>query len=77
VRIVNRKADLLVAMVTDEMVRNVTEAWGRDGAEWLDRLPGLVAEIEQQWSIRSSEPFDLSYSYVAPAVRADMAPRSS
>ena len=70
-RIVNRKADLLVPMVTDELVRNVTEAWGRDGAEWLDRLPGLVAEIEQQWSIRSSEPFDLSYSYVAPAARAD------
>ena len=58
-------------MVTDELIRNVTEAWGRDGAEWLERLPGLVAEIAQLWSIRVGEPFDLSYSYVAPAVRTD------
>lgn len=58
-------------MVTDDLVRNVTEAWGQAGAEWLDRLPGLVAEIEQQWSVRVGAPFDLSYAYVAPAVRAD------
>jgi streptomycin 6-kinase len=58
-------------MVTDELVKNVTEAWGQAGAEWLDRLPGLVADIEQEWSVQVSEPFDLSYAYVAPAVRAD------
>ena len=58
-------------MVPDEMVKNVTEAWGQSGADWLDRLPGLVAEIEQQWSVRASAPFDLSFHYVAPAVRED------
>ena len=58
-------------MVTDELVRNVTEAWGQAGADWLGRLPGLVAEFEQAWSVQVREPFDLSYAYVAPAVRTD------
>ena len=58
-------------MVTDELVKNVTEAWGQAGADWLERLPALVAEIEERWSVRASEPFDLSYNYVASAVRAD------
>ena len=60
-------------MITDELVRNVTEAWGQAGAEWLDRLPELVAGLEQRWSIRVREPFDLSYTYVAPAVGTDSA----
>ena len=58
-------------MVTDELVKNVTEAWGQAGADWLDRLPSIVAEIEELWSVRAGEPFDLSYNYVAPAVRED------
>ena len=35
-------------MVTDELIKNVTEAWGRAGAIWLDRLPSLVAEIAER-----------------------------
>ena len=71
VRIYDQKRDLPLVKVTDELVRNVTEAWGRDGAEWLDGLPGLVAEIEREWSVRVGAPFDLSYAYVAPAVGPD------
>ncbi len=58
-------------MVTDELVKNVTEAWGQAGSDWLDRLPSLVAEMEERWSLRVGEPFDLSFHYVAPAVRDD------
>jgi streptomycin 6-kinase len=57
--------------ITDELVKNVTEAWGQAGAEWLERLPAVLAEIEDGWCVRASEPFDLSFNYVAPAVCGD------
>ena len=58
-------------MVTDELAKHVTEAWGRAGEDWLNRLPAALAGIEERWSVRASGPFDSSYHYVAPAVRAD------
>jgi streptomycin 6-kinase len=60
-----------VVMVTDELVKHVTKAWGQGGADWLDRLPAVLAEIEERWSLQVSGPFDSSYHYVAPAVRED------
>ena len=65
-----RSANLGV-MVTDELINNVTEVWGQAGTDWLDRLPSLLAEVEELWSIRVDDPFDLSFNYVAPAVRED------
>jgi streptomycin 6-kinase len=45
-------------------------AWWRDdpgGAEWLERLPRLVAESAEQWSLRLGEPFAGSHvSLVVP-----------
>jgi streptomycin 6-kinase len=45
-------------------------AWWRDepgGAEWLERLPALVAELAELWSLRIGEPFAGSnVSWVAP-----------
>ena len=58
-------------MVTDELAKHVTRAWGRAGEDWLNRLPAVLAEIEERWSARTGGPFDSSYHYVAPAVRAD------
>lgn len=49
--------------------------WWREepgGAEWLARLPLLVEECAEQWSLRLGDPADNSHiSYVAPAERAD------
>jgi streptomycin 6-kinase len=51
--------------------RTVTEVFD-GGANWLEQLPSLIAEYEQRWGLRVLPPFpDLSYNYVAPAVRAD------
>ncbi|HXK23074.1 MAG TPA: aminoglycoside phosphotransferase family protein, partial [Myxococcota bacterium] len=39
---------------------------------WLDKLPGVVAELERRWSLRLGPPYeDASYAWVAPAERAD------
>jgi streptomycin 6-kinase len=49
--------------------------WWRDepgGAEWLERLPGLVAECAELWSLRVGEPFaGGNIAWVAPAELLD------
>lgn len=45
--------------------------WGEPGASWLDGLPQLLAEAAGRWQLRLGPPFELSFSYVAPARRAD------
>ncbi|HEY7680580.1 MAG TPA: aminoglycoside phosphotransferase family protein, partial [Terriglobia bacterium] len=46
--------------------RNVLGAYP-NGAAWLDSLSALVAGCEERWHIVAQPPFELSYSYVAPA----------
>ena len=52
-------------------VKTVTSTF-TGGAEWLEKLPNLLAECEWRWGlvIRPSN-FTLSYNYVAPARLAD------
>lgn len=54
-----------------DFARRMVEVYGEAGAEWLRRLPSLVAACAQRWSLTVLPPFvPLSYNYVAPAVRA-------
>jgi streptomycin 6-kinase len=52
------------------------EWWRRvpGGAEWLDRLPRLVSECAEEWSLRVGEPYDSHVSFVARAERDDGTP---
>ncbi len=45
--------------------------WGESGRSWLDRLPALVRQYARRWSLAVGPPYPLSYTYVAPAIRAD------
>ena len=50
----------------------ITDVFGGQGAEWLQRLPNVVSDIERRWSIKVGPPFpNLSYNYVAPVVTED------
>lgn len=42
-----------------------------DALEWVEGVPGLLDECETRWNLRVLAPFDLSYNYVAPVLRAD------
>ena len=43
-----------------------------DGAEWLERLPGLVADCTELWSLRVGNPYlDSNVSWVAPVELRD------
>jgi len=58
--------------IPSRFARTQVELYRTAGAEWLKRLPNLVAECEQRWSLTVGVPFEpLSYNYVAPAVRTD------
>jgi streptomycin 6-kinase len=58
--------------IPDNFARTMVEVYGEEGTAWLQRLPGLLAECAQRWSLTVLPPFvPLSYNYVAPAIRAD------
>lgn len=58
--------------IPDDFARTTAELHGAAGVEWLDRLPAIVADCARRWSLTVGPPFtDLSYNYVAPAVRTD------
>ncbi|KQR15895.1 aminoglycoside phosphotransferase family protein [Cellulomonas sp. Leaf334] len=47
----------------------------RGGAEWIDRLPTLVADATRRWGLRLGPPFtDGAASWCAPATRVDGRP---
>jgi streptomycin 6-kinase len=55
------------------VVRNKAAAVGAPG--WIDDLPGLVADIERDWSIRVGRPYqDATEAFVARAIRSDGVP---
>ena len=58
--------------VPNDLARRIVERFGTTGVEWLGRLPSIIGECEQRWSLQVMSPFKpLSLSYVAPAVRLD------
>lgn len=58
--------------VEDGLARNIVDIHGETGVEWLSRLPALLREIAERWSLTLESPFqDLSYNYVAPVTVSD------
>jgi streptomycin 6-kinase len=58
--------------IPEGLTRTAIELHGPAGAAWLERLPALIAACEEHWSLEVGSPFpELSYNYVAPALRAD------
>lgn len=58
--------------VPAHLARTIVELFGEAGAVWLSRLPLLLADCERRWSLTVLPPeAELSYNYVAPALRSD------
>jgi len=50
----------------------IVDIHGAQGVEWLACLPAIIAGCARRWSLTVLPPFaDLSYNYVAPAIRQD------
>src|SRR5215813_3846890 len=58
--------------ISPRLARTIVDLYEADGVAWLDRLPDTIAGYARRWSLTIFPPFpNLSYNYVAPAVRAD------
>jgi streptomycin 6-kinase len=51
--------------------RRTIQMNGKPGRAWIEALPVTLAEYAQRWSLTLQPPFELSFNYVAPVVRAD------
>ncbi len=58
--------------VPGDFARTQTSLHGEAGLAWLNRLPGLTADLERGWSLKVGPPFpNLSYNWVVTALRED------
>ena len=53
------------------MRANVIDAWGEEGARWLDALPSIRSAVAHEWRLDVGEPYALSFNWVAPVRRSD------
>lgn len=60
-------ADLVPADNLPAAFRNNVTGAFPNGAAWLETLPALIGECASRWRLSVEEPFELSFSYVAPA----------
>jgi streptomycin 6-kinase len=58
--------------IPPDFVRRMVEVYGERGLHWTRQLPALIVALAERWSLRVQPPFpQLTYNYVAPALRAD------
>ncbi len=58
-------------VIPPRFAAHTVEALGERGKAWLSDLPNVVGHLASRWDLRIGEPFELSYGYVVPALRAD------
>lgn len=57
--------------IPETFAGRMAEVYGDEGVTWLRRLPALLDQCARRWSLTLMPPYQLSYNYVCPAVRAD------
>ena len=64
------RSEMNESLVVPEELARTRGSMGPDEAEWVRRLPGIVADLRDRWSLRLAPGFPrLTYNYAAPAVR--------
>lgn len=55
--------------MNSEFVRNIIAFKGEEGKAWIDSIPFIIKKYEERWKLQVQQPFNLSYNYVAPAIK--------
>ena len=64
--------EILRANLPERFVKNTLDLCGKPGEQWLNELPRVIREIEENWSLKVEKPFpNLSYNFVAPCICKD------
>jgi len=58
-------------LIPQDFAQRMGEVHGNEGERWIANLPTLLDAYARHFSLTLQAPFELSYNYVAPAVRAD------
>lgn len=53
--------------MNEEFIKKIIALRGELGKKWLQDIPQIIKQYEQQWKITVLPPFNLTYNYVAPA----------
>ncbi|MEO6398864.1 MAG: aminoglycoside phosphotransferase family protein [Tepidiformaceae bacterium] len=62
-------------LIPTNFAQSMREVYGEAGVDWLGRLPEIVRQCAERWSLTVAAPFDpLSYNWVAPATGSDGTP---
>ncbi len=72
--IMHERRMLSMFVIPDDFACKMIALGGEEGRAWIERLPVILAACEQRWGLAIGLPFDLSYNYVAPAVRRNGTP---
>jgi len=57
--------------IPENFTQRTIEMYDEAGQAWIEALPSTLANYAQRWSLTLQQPFELSYNYVIPAIRAD------
>jgi streptomycin 6-kinase len=61
-----------VIALSDDFILRILNTFGEDGRLWLQSLPSILQQLSSTWDVRLMPPFqDMSFNYVAPAIRSD------
>jgi len=64
-----------MTLIPDTFAHTMKALHGDEGVAWLERLPSILLACERRWHITVQGPFaNLSFHYVARAIRADGTP---
>ena len=64
--------EILRANLPERFVKNTLDLCGKPGEQWLNDLPRIIGELEENWSLKVEKPFpNLSYNFVAPCICKD------
>ncbi|MFG6494643.1 aminoglycoside phosphotransferase family protein [Fictibacillus sp. UD] len=58
-------------ILPETFIKTITGIHGDKASEWLENFEQLIANCEKRYHLHIQEPFNLSYNFVAPAVRKD------
>jgi hypothetical protein len=62
---------LFMFPIPENFVQRTIQMNGEAGRAWIEALSAMLETYAQRWSLTLQPPFELSYNYVAPALRAD------
>ncbi|MBH0165526.1 hydrogenase expression protein HypB [Fictibacillus sp. 7GRE50] len=55
----------------DTFIKQITGVHGEKASEWLGHFEEILTDCEKIYNLHIQQPFNLSYNFVAPALRSD------